>query len=132
MRGRLVWGAWIVFIVASWSSLDISQMRRVLFPPTDDPPINTRGDVPGVPRGYVRCPLCFLSTAAADSLRLLPGIGPVLAARIVTERRSHGPYASWDEFRSRVAGIGEKSVARLKRESQAFPPVIGDHLPAAE
>jgi competence protein ComEA len=56
-------------------------------------------------------PLAFLSRAPADSLDLLPGIGPVLAARIVECRRASGGFSSWKEVDA-VKGIGPKLIAR--------------------
>ena len=53
-----------------------------------------------------------LDRAAADDLRLLPGIGPARAAAIVAERARGGPFA---EARSleRVPGLGPVTAARL-------------------
>lgn len=47
--------------------------------------------------------------APIDELRSLPGIGPVLAERIVAGR----PFADADDL-DRVRGIGPKTIARLK------------------
>jgi competence ComEA-like helix-hairpin-helix protein len=49
----------------------------------------------------------------ADSLELLPGIGPVLSHRIVEYRRLHGPFASVDSLIN-VRGIGPKTVAKIR------------------
>lgn len=53
-----------------------------------------------------------INTASASELESLPGVGPVLAARIVEHRTSYGPFATKDSLRD-VSGIGEKSYARL-------------------
>ncbi len=58
-------------------------------------------------------PLAFLSFASPDSLDLLPGVGPVLATRLVAARREHGRFRSWDDV-DRVRGIGPKTIERLK------------------
>ena len=66
------------------------------------------------PPSFLADPLVFLSRAPADSLDLLPGIGPVLALRIVEARRAHGGrFASWDEVDA-VKGIGAKLIARWR------------------
>jgi competence protein ComEA len=66
------------------------------------------------PPSFASDPLAFLSRAPADSLDLLPGIGPVLAARIVAARRAHGSgFTSWDEI-DRVKGIGPTMIARWR------------------
>jgi competence protein ComEA len=65
------------------------------------------------PARYHDDPLRFLSTAPADSLDLLPGIGPVLAARIVADRAARGPYTTWTEL-DRVRGVGPATIRRLE------------------
>ncbi|MEQ1832910.1 MAG: helix-hairpin-helix domain-containing protein [Candidatus Eisenbacteria bacterium] len=54
-----------------------------------------------------------LNTATASELDRLPGIGPVLAARIVEHRRRHGPFRSPDDLLS-VPGIGPRLLERLR------------------
>ncbi|GEM_PF-899493 len=43
----------------------------------------------------------------------LPGIGPVLAQRIVEEREKNGPYETIDDL-ERVKGIGPKRLAEIR------------------
>jgi competence ComEA-like helix-hairpin-helix protein len=50
--------------------------------------------------------------ASPDELRLVPGIGPVRAQRIVEERRKR-PFASVDEL-ERVPGIKGKTLEKLR------------------
>jgi competence protein ComEA len=54
-----------------------------------------------------------LNRAAAEEFHTLPGIGPVLARRIVDYRSAHGPFTSVEELRA-VRGIGPKLFERLK------------------
>ena len=54
-----------------------------------------------------------LNTATAAELRLLPGIGPSLAARIVEDRQRHGPYDRFETL-ARVPGIGPATLRRLE------------------
>ena len=54
-----------------------------------------------------------LNRADARSLDLLPGVGPVLAERIVQQRRRFGPYRDLDELRA-VRGIGPRLLERLR------------------
>jgi comEA protein len=55
----------------------------------------------------------ILSTATADELAQLPGIGPARARAIVEDRKLHGRYRSIDELR-RVSGIGPATLDRLR------------------
>ncbi|MFJ4691646.1 helix-hairpin-helix domain-containing protein [Streptomyces sp. NPDC088766] len=54
-----------------------------------------------------------LSTATADQLDTLPGVGPVLAQHIVDYRTQHGGFRSVDELRE-VNGIGERRFSDLR------------------
>lgn len=53
-----------------------------------------------------------LSAATAEQLDALPGIGPVLAARIVAWRTAHGPFRTVDQLGD-VPGIGPSLVGQL-------------------
>ncbi len=66
------------------------------------------------PPDYLRNPLFFLSTAPRDSLVLLPGVGPVLAERIVNARTGKRSFTRWDDLLA-IKGIGPKTIERLKR-----------------
>lgn len=66
---------------------------------------------PSLPGSFRTDPLVFLSTAPPESLDLLPGVGPVLAARIIDARRERGRFTSWDDVLA-VKGIGPRTVAR--------------------
>jgi competence protein ComEA len=56
--------------------------------------------------------LLDLNTATAADLDALPGIGPVLAQRIVDHRAEHGPFTSVDQLDD-VSGIGPAIFAEL-------------------
>lgn len=77
-----------------------------------------------------------LDVATADRIELLPRIGPALAARIVADRDSNGPYGSLDELQ-RVRGIGP-AVARqlaplvtfsLQPRPRSKPPGVRPRAP---
>lgn len=53
-----------------------------------------------------------LNRASVDELQTLPGIGPVLAQRIVA-RRTVKPFRAIEEL-GEVQGIGKKRLARLR------------------
>lgn len=54
-----------------------------------------------------------VNAASADELTLLPGVGPVLAERIVQNRNTNGPFQSIEDL-SRVHGIGDKTVSAIR------------------
>lgn len=53
-----------------------------------------------------------LNRASATELEELPGIGPVLAQRIVDDRDTHGAFASVEDL-ERVSGVGASILANL-------------------
>jgi competence protein ComEA len=57
--------------------------------------------------------LVSLNTADAAALELLPGVGPVLAQRIVQWRTTNGPFRSVDEL-GEVSGIGDAIMSQLR------------------
>lgn len=63
-------------------------------------PIGTDGT------GSTQAELININTAAAGELISLPGIGDVMASRIVAYREEHGPFATIEEVMN-VPGIGE-------------------------
>ena len=54
-----------------------------------------------------------VNTATAEDLEALPGIGPVLAQRIVQYRASQGPYRNLDDLLA-VHGMGKKKLAQVR------------------
>ncbi|MFM2083306.1 MAG: hypothetical protein RLY95_124 [Pseudomonadota bacterium] len=50
--------------------------------------------------------------ATAAELDSVKGIGPAISAKIVDERKK-GNFKDWNDFVTRVSGIGEKSAANL-------------------
>jgi len=57
--------------------------------------------------------LLDLNSATVGELDALPGIGPVLAGRIVSRRREIGSFHSLDELLS-VPGIGPRLLEKLR------------------
>jgi competence ComEA-like helix-hairpin-helix protein len=113
-------GALVVLALCALGALwDLGHVRPVPAPPAADtaaadpgagapPPAAAAGESSGRPPARVD-----LNRADATALDALPGIGPVLAARIVEHRRAHGAYGSVDELLA-VPGIGPRLLERLR------------------
>jgi competence protein ComEA len=54
-----------------------------------------------------------INQATPEQLTLLPGIGQVMAKRIVEFRQKNGPFKKVEDLLA-VRGIGEKSLARMR------------------
>lgn len=54
-----------------------------------------------------------INRAGAQELESLPGIGPVMARRIIEYRQMNGPFRSIEAL-DHVKGIGEKTIAKLR------------------
>src|SRR5207249_9009710 len=50
-----------------------------------------------------------INTATEKELRTVPGVGPIMAARIIAAR----PFRSADDLK-RVSGIGDKKYAKIR------------------
>jgi len=55
-----------------------------------------------------------LNRADVAELTQLPGIGPMLAARIVQAREADGPFAAVDDLHH-VGGVSRRTIERLRR-----------------
>jgi len=78
------------------------------------PDASTPGNASAPTDGRVR-----INTADVAALEVLPGVGPVLAARIVEYRDTHGPFGTIEDLLD-VPGIGESKLAAM-RESVIVP-----------
>lgn len=66
------------------------------------------GEEPGVQTYLIN-----INTASTQELMSLPGIGPVLAGRIVEYRREQGAFIDVEQLLE-VKGIGTRTLARLR------------------
>ena len=70
------------------------------------------GSDPG-PGGVEQAPVVNLNTATASDLDALPGVGPVMAGRILDWRGTHGQFVAIEQLRE-ISGIGARTFERLK------------------
>jgi len=61
-----------------------------------------------------------INEADWPELLQLPGVGEIMAQRIVESRKTAGPFADHDDLR-RVRGIGPKTLERLRPYLQPMP-----------
>lgn len=104
---------------ASSGSLNLARMlvdgEQVAVGVRDAAPSQAGGsarDASGTTTGGVTA-LVDLNTATASELESLPGIGPVLAGRIVQWRVDNGPFTDV-EILGEVSGIGDALMAQLR------------------
>lgn len=57
--------------------------------------------------------VCDINTATKEELDRIPGIGPVIAERIVLYRTANGPFKTVDDL-TKVSGIGDKKLQDLR------------------
>ncbi len=101
--------ALVVFSVLVYAGLRMIPQRPPS-PVLPEPVQVTAEIVPVVLRGWE--PL-DLNRAGVEELMTLPGIGPVLAERIVAHREAHGPFEA-PECLLDVEGIGPTTLERLE------------------
>jgi len=123
---RRVMGVWLMFVllvgpdaVRLVTDRSVPTLRTAVRPldsarvSPENTPSRRRPSPHAVPADFRLHPFQFLCAAPPDSLVLLPGIGPVLAARIADARTGKSPYTTWNDLLA-VKGIGPKTVDRLR------------------
>ena len=93
-----------------------AQVTTERLPETEEsaPAAQTRApETDAVPTRQARPARIALNSADAATLGGLPGIGPVLAERIVAWRDEHGRFVSAEQIKD-VEGIGEGKYAEIK------------------
>ena len=77
------------------------------------PPVTPSSPAGGLGVGSGAPAVIDLNTADAAALDTLPGVGPVLAQRIIDWRTEHRRFSSVDEL-GEVSGIGDKLMSQLR------------------
>jgi len=121
-RGVMV----VALLLAIGTVYDLARGRGRTPPPRDvpatvtvtvaPPPAGAAGALPdsqATPAARAGAARVDLNQATTSELDALPGIGPVLAGRIVSHRVEHGPYRAVDDLLD-VPGIGPTLLERLR------------------
>lgn len=89
--------------------------EQILVPRPGEAVVSLGGAAPGggTPGGSATAAIVDLNTAALPELDSLPGVGPVLAQRILDWRAENGRFTSIDEL-GEVSGIGDAVLTRLR------------------
>jgi competence protein ComEA len=97
--------------------ISVPRLGEVVQEPEVAPSTEAQED-PGIPSGAgtpqrTSSGKININTATAKELEQLPGIGEVLAHRIVTDREANGPFKTVDDL-MRVPGIKEGLMSKLR------------------
>ena len=138
-RGAIV----VVLLLALGAAHDLWRASRPLPAPPRDarevsaPPVEGWAEAPGPGDGPSGTPQSGMTSidlnrATAGELDELPGVGPVLAGRIIAHRERHGPFRHPEELLA-VRGIGPRLFARLRPRITVGPasPVAAPAGPGA-
>ncbi len=98
----LAGGLWLLLAPDGPPGVQITQ------PTADAPPASTASGEATPSAGLID-----INAATASELEALPGIGPVLSARIVAYRETNGSFGRIDQLMS-VAGIGPATFERIR------------------
>ena len=102
---------------ASLASLNLARPlvdgEQVLVPTTEEAAATASGGGDAATDAVLPDGRLDLNSATAADLEELPGVGPVLAGRIIAHRDEQGPFADAAQLRE-VSGIGEATWASLR------------------
>jgi competence protein ComEA len=83
-------------------------------------PVVRAGGVDVAPAAADPRPRININTASAEELEALPGIGEVIASRIIEYREEHGPFRSVDDL-IHVQGISSRAIEEFRDQVTTSP-----------
>ena len=57
-----------------------------------------------------------VNKATAAELDSIKGVGPAMSAKILGEKKKGGDFKNWEDFVTRVSGVGEANAAKFSAE----------------
>jgi competence protein ComEA len=81
--------------------------------PRLNPPVATAAPTPMQSSGQASAGPININLATQEELESLPGIGPVIAERIITYREENGPFSKPEAIQN-VSGIGPATFDRIR------------------
>ena len=96
----------------TWPAPSYSSQSNTVTPPLNTQ-VSTAGTIASTQTSSVPVFPININTATAEELDMLPGIGPILAQRIVSYRREFGLFTCVEDLLN-VNGIGEKILAKIR------------------
>ena len=82
-------------------------------PPVTSTASKSRSKKSGVSKGKITKGTININSATVAQFEQLPGVGAVMAARILAYRTAHGAFAMIDDL-TKVSGMGKSKFANLK------------------
>ncbi|MFH1277443.1 MAG: helix-hairpin-helix domain-containing protein [Candidatus Eisenbacteria bacterium] len=108
---------WLVILVAFLVLFGSAARRYRLAPAERSRPapasIEPEAESPGEKKEEPEEDRIDLNRCDARELEELPGLGPVLARRVIDWREAHGPYGTVEDL-VKVRGIGPKTLRRVR------------------
>ena len=105
--------ALLLFIISSLVlGLGILHFRKSNVP-TSQPQLDLNKDVEQIKEEIKRSKQVNINTAGIEELTRLPGVGKIIAERIVEYRKTHNSFISKEEIK-KVKGIGDNKFERME------------------